>query len=249
MDYLSPTLRHRGGGGGPILPPPLRWLLYLILLCHCVILFSINVALSYNEILFASAHPTSRSWAGEVCRQQTPNRTDLRADVRVRRFASIYIYIYVIREYCVFFHFYSRVLPMFDCLEKKIENVSLDIPLDKKSPLGLPRLDLVRFGVHWRFGLGVRRKGNGAFTGNHPCGANPASPWTRLEHCARVHAQKCAIILLFPDAKIPFRGELVWHQSTPLGGGPGPAQSGPRRKVLDTPVFFLSYDTFQSPFI
>ena len=76
--------------------------------------------------------------------------------------------------------------------KENLQNVSVDIPLDKKSPLGLPRLDLVRSGVHWRFGLGVRRKGSGAFTGNHPCGAKPASLWTRLEHRPRVHVQNCA---------------------------------------------------------
>ena len=73
-----------------------------------------------------------------------------------------------------------------------MEKIFTDIPLEKKSPLGLPRLDLVRSGVHWRFGLGVRRKGSGAFTGNHPCGAKPASLWTRLEHRPRVHVQNCA---------------------------------------------------------
>ena len=88
--------------------------------------------------------------------------------------------------------FYSRTLPMFYFIQKKTRNLFTDIPLDKKSPLGLPRLDQVRFGVHWRFGLGVRRKGSGAFTGNHPCGAKPASLWTRLEHRPRVHVQNCA---------------------------------------------------------
>ena len=155
-------------------------------------------------------------------------------------------------RYSIFFSFCSRRLPIYFKPKKDLQT--------------LPRLDLVRSSVHWRFGSGVDIPLVQKITARTPtfrprsfrrslalrfgsptqgqrglCQAtihaarNLRRSRSRLEHRPQVHVQNCAPPRLL-SPKIPLRGELVWHQSTPLGGGQGLAEGRPREKVFDAPA-------------
>ena len=148
------------------------------------------------------------------------------------------------------FEHHSRVLPRFVLFffentayvlfhTEKMRNLLTDIPLDKKSPLGLPRFDQVRFGVHWRFGLGVRRKGSGAFTGNHPCGAKPAFVLGLVSSIARRYRFRAAL----PPFSLPPRSpsEESWSDTSRRHseGDKGWPTAGPDRRFLNCQFFLL----------